>query len=161
MPGLSFTDRTVTVSDEDGISIRRRTEAFSWSRELYRHWTCGGACWLDHDHDDDDNDDDGNDDIKSKGSDKSMDNNKGKDNKRGNNDVSAGSFTALQHVYSSFSATAEKQNGAISASGFPDSLVNNNNSVLKKVIYSKTRMLLPNRNPVCRVLSVCIIPQLL
>ncbi|WP_292426591.1 hypothetical protein, partial [Methanoregula sp.] len=106
-PALSFTDRTVTVSDEDGISIRRRTEAFSWSRELYRHWTCGGACWLDHDHDDDDNDDDGNDDIKSKGSDKSMDNNKGKDNKRGNNDVSAGSFTALQHVYSSFSATAE------------------------------------------------------
>jgi len=120
-PALSFTDRTVTVSDEDGISIRRRTEAFSWSRELYRHWSCGGACWLDHDHDDDDNDDDdGNDD------------NRDKDNNKGNNDVSAGSFTALQHVYSSFSATAEKQNGAISASGFPDSLVNNNNSVLRE-----------------------------
>ena len=114
-PALSFTDRTVTVSDEDGISIRRRTEAFSWSRELYRHWSCGGACWLDHDHDDDDNDD-GNDDNRVKG----------------NNDAGAESFTALQHVYSSFSATAEKQNGAISASGFPDSLVNNNNSVLRE-----------------------------
>ena len=112
-PAISFMGRTVTVSDEDGISIRRRTEAFSWSRELYRQWSFGGMCWLDHEtHDDHDNDDD----------DKSMDNNKVKDNKRGNNDAGAESFTALQHVYSTFSATAEKQNGAISASGFPDSL---------------------------------------
>jgi len=131
-PAISFTDRTVTVSDEDGISIRRRTEAFSWSRELYRQWSFGGMCWLDHEkHDDQDNDDD-NDDNKNKGSDKSMDNNKVKDNKRGSNDSGAKSFTALQHVYSTFSATAEKQNGAISASGFPDSLVNNNNSVLRE-----------------------------
>jgi hypothetical protein len=101
-PAISFTDRTVTVSDEDGISIRRRTEAFSWSRELYRHWTFGGVCWLDQDP-------------------------------HGGNDGDAdGSFTALQHVYSTITATAEKQNGAISASGFPDSLVNNNNSVLRE-----------------------------
>jgi len=131
-PAISFTDRTVTVSDEDGISIRRRTEAFSWSRELYRQWSFGGVCWLDHEtHDDHDNDDD-DDDDKHKDSDKSMDNNKVKGNKRGSDDGGAGSFTALQHVYSTFSATAEKQNGAISASGFPDSLVNNNNSVLRE-----------------------------
>jgi hypothetical protein len=125
-PALSFTDRTVTISDEEGISVRRRTEAFAWSRELYRQWSFGGMCWLDHEkHDDQDNDDDNDDD-------KNKDNNKVKDNKRGSNDSGAKSFTALQHVYSSFSAIAEKQNGAISASGFPNSLVNNNNSVLRE-----------------------------
>lgn len=48
-PALSFTDRTVTMNEEDGISVRRRTEAFAWDRELYRQWMNGGACWLDHD----------------------------------------------------------------------------------------------------------------
>jgi len=114
-PAISFTDRTVTVSDEDGISIRRRTEAFSWSRELYRHWSCGGACWLDHDHDDDDNDD-GNDDNRVKG----------------NNDAGAESFTALQHVYSSFTATAVNQNGKPGAPGSCKKDDCTNNSVLRE-----------------------------
>jgi len=30
---ISFTDRTVMVSVEDGVSIRLRTDAFAWSRE--------------------------------------------------------------------------------------------------------------------------------
>jgi CRISPR/Cas system endoribonuclease Cas6 (RAMP superfamily) len=101
-PAISFTDRTVTVSDEDGVSIRRRTDAFAWSRELYKHWTFGGACWLDQDPD------------------------------GGNDDDADGSFTALQHVDSTITATAEKQNGALSVSGFPEYTVNNNNSVLKE-----------------------------
>ena len=48
-PALSFTDRTVTQTEESGYSVRRRTEAFQWDRELYRQWTNGGACWLDRD----------------------------------------------------------------------------------------------------------------
>jgi hypothetical protein len=48
-PALSFTDRTVTMNEEEGISVRRRTEAFVWDRELYRQWMNGGACWLDRD----------------------------------------------------------------------------------------------------------------
>jgi hypothetical protein len=48
-PALSFTDRTVTISEEQGHSVRRRTEAFLWDRELYRQWNGGGVCWLDRD----------------------------------------------------------------------------------------------------------------
>ena len=48
-PALSFTDRTVTISEEQGHSVRRRTDAFQWDRELYRQWNGGGACWLDRD----------------------------------------------------------------------------------------------------------------
>ena len=48
-PALSFTDRTVTVTENDGYAVRRRTEAFEWDRELYRQWNGGGACWLDRD----------------------------------------------------------------------------------------------------------------
>ena len=48
-PALSFTDRTVTVTESDGYAVRRRTEAFEWDRELYRQWNGGGACWLDRD----------------------------------------------------------------------------------------------------------------
>ncbi len=101
-PAISFTDRTITVNDEDGVSVRRRAEAFAWSRGLYLHWIHGGACWLD------------------------------RDPKGGNDDDGAGSFTALRHDCSTITTAAEKQNGAISVSGFPDSLVNNNNSVLKE-----------------------------
>jgi hypothetical protein len=99
-PALSFTDRTITVSDEDGISVRRRTEAFAWSRGLYLHWIYGGACWLDRDL-------------------------------NGGNDDGPGSVTALQHVCSTITTTAEKQNGPLSVSGSPDSLDYNNNSVLR------------------------------
>jgi len=55
-PALSFTDRTVTMNEEEGISVRRRTEAFAWDCELYRQWMNGGACWLDHDPKNDDDD---------------------------------------------------------------------------------------------------------
>jgi len=48
-PALSFTDRTVTVSEHEGYSVRRRTEAFEWDKELYRQWNGGGSCWLDRD----------------------------------------------------------------------------------------------------------------
>jgi hypothetical protein len=101
-PAISFTDRTITVNDEDGVSVRRRAEAFAWNRGLYLHWIHGGACWLD------------------------------RDPKGGNDDDWAGSFTALRHDCSTITTAAEKQNGAISVSGFPDSLGNNNNSVLKE-----------------------------
>ena len=50
-PALSYTDRTVTMNEEDGISVRRRTEAYAWDPELYRYWASGGACWLDRDQD--------------------------------------------------------------------------------------------------------------
>jgi hypothetical protein len=48
-PVLSFTDRTVTMNEEDGITVRRRNEAFAWDQELFRYWANGGACWLDRD----------------------------------------------------------------------------------------------------------------
>jgi hypothetical protein len=101
-PALSFTDRTVTVTETDGYAVRRRTEAFTWNREIFRQWANGGSCWLDHDP------------------------------HGGNGDDGAGSFTALQHVYSSFTATAVNQNGAISKPGFPHTPVYNNNSVLRE-----------------------------
>ena len=46
-PALSFTDRTITTPGEDGNTVRRRTEAYAWDRELYRQWNGGGSCWLD------------------------------------------------------------------------------------------------------------------
>ncbi|MDO9549358.1 MAG: hypothetical protein Q7J03_00125 [Methanoregula sp.] len=48
-PALSFTDRTVTISEEQGNSIRRRSDAFQWDTALFREWNCGDACWLDRD----------------------------------------------------------------------------------------------------------------
>ena len=53
-PALSFTDRTITTTGEDGNTVRRRTEAYAWDRELYRQWNGGGACWLDPGPDDGD-----------------------------------------------------------------------------------------------------------
>ena len=48
-PALSVTDRSVTISEEQGNSVRRRTDAFLWDRALFREWNCGDACWLDRD----------------------------------------------------------------------------------------------------------------
>ncbi len=48
-PALSFTDRTVTISEEQGNSVRRRSDAFQWDTALFREWNCGDACWLDRD----------------------------------------------------------------------------------------------------------------
>lgn len=55
-PAISFKDRTVTLIEESGYSVRRRTEAFEWDRELYRQWMNSGACWLDHNPKNDDDD---------------------------------------------------------------------------------------------------------
>ena len=85
-----------------GVSVRRRTEAFTWSRGMYRQWVNGGACWLD------------------------------RDPKGGNDDDGATSVTALQHVYSSFTATAENQNGKSGAPGSSKEDDRTNNSVLRE-----------------------------
>ena len=108
-PALSFTDRTVTMNDEEGVSVRRRTEAFTWSRDIYRQWMNGGACWLDPDPQDDDHNDGEDDD------DKGRDNNKGND--KSNNVDAKGSFTASQHSYSNFTAPAVNQNDKTGAPG--------------------------------------------
>ncbi|WML66673.1 MAG: hypothetical protein METHP_00120 [Methanoregula sp. SKADARSKE-2] len=55
-PAISFKDRTVMLTEESGYSVRRRTEAFEWDRELYRQWMNSGACWLDHNPKNDDDD---------------------------------------------------------------------------------------------------------
>jgi hypothetical protein len=55
-PAISFTDRTITSTGEDGNTVRRRAEAFAWDRELYRKWNGGGSCWLDPGPDDDEGD---------------------------------------------------------------------------------------------------------
>jgi len=66
-PAISFTDRTVTMSEEEGVTIRRRTEAFAWNRGIYRHWTTGGPCWLDRSPDDGGNGSDNNNDSSTSG----------------------------------------------------------------------------------------------
>ena len=106
-PALSFTDRTVTMNEEEGISVRRRTEAFAWDRELYRQWMNGGACWLDHDP------------------------------KSGDDD--SGDFQQLQHVFSSFSATAENENGTSSVPGSSKEDNCTNNSVLREGCFQQNR----------------------
>jgi len=45
-PAISFCDRTVTSTNEDGNTVRRRAEVYLWDRDLYRQWNSGGACWL-------------------------------------------------------------------------------------------------------------------
>ena len=107
-PALSFTDRTVTMTEDEGVSVRRRTEAFTWSREIYRQWVNGGACWLD------------------------------RDPKGGGNDGD-GSFTALQQVYSTFSATAVKQNEKPGAPGSAKEDDYQRNSVQENVDLQQNR----------------------
>jgi hypothetical protein len=102
-PALSFTDRTITTLGEDGNTVRRRTEAYAWDRELYRQWNGGSACWLDPDrgnkpHDDRDN---------------------------GNNS----SFAALPHVSCTFPAPAAHENDASGAPGSCNSMIIHNNFV--------------------------------
>ncbi|MFA4826138.1 MAG: hypothetical protein WC593_13380 [Methanoregula sp.] len=115
-PALSFTDRTVSVNDDDGVTIRRRTEAFIWNREIYRHWSNGGACWLDRDPD------------------------------NGDDAGGAGSFTALQHVYSSFTASAVNENGASSAPGSCNENDSDNNSVQQELYLQQNRNYGGNEN---------------
>jgi hypothetical protein len=114
-PALSFTDRTVTVSEGEGHSVRRRTEAFEWDRELYRQWNGGGACWLDRDPGDG-----------------------GNSNNNDNNDSGTsgspgpGSFAALQQVFSNFPATAANENGVPEGSVSCNGTENDNNLVLRE-----------------------------
>jgi hypothetical protein len=47
-PAVAYTDRTVVSEDEQtGFSTRRRTNAYTFDRELFRKWMAGGAVWLD------------------------------------------------------------------------------------------------------------------
>jgi len=106
-PAISFTDRTVTLTEESGYSVRRRTEAFEWDRELYRQWMNGGACWLDHNPKNDDDD--------------------------------SSHLSAVSADFSSFSATAENENGASSGSGSSKEGDCTNNSVLKEGCFQQNR----------------------
>jgi len=55
-PAISYCDRTVVTGEEaDGVSMRRRTNAYAFDRDLYRLWYAGGTVWLDDDHDGDAN----------------------------------------------------------------------------------------------------------
>jgi len=106
-PAISFTDRTVTLTEESGYSVRRRTEAFEWDRELYRQWMNGGACWLDHNPKNDDDD--------------------------------SGNFQQFQQGFSSFSATAENENGVSSVPGSSKEGDCTNNSVLREGCFQQNR----------------------
>jgi hypothetical protein len=111
-PALSFTDRTVTVSESEGQSVRRRTEAFEWDRELFRQWNGGGACWLDRGPGDGGNNDNNNNGSGTSGS------------------PGPGSFPALQQVFSSFPAPAANENGVPEGSVSCNGTENDNNSLL-------------------------------
>ena len=106
-PALSFTDRTVTLTEENGYSVRRRTEAFEWDRELYRQWMNGGACWLDHNPKNDDDD--------------------------------SSHLSAVSAGFSSFSATAENENGTSSVPGSSKEDDCTNNSVLREGCFQQNR----------------------
>ena len=106
-PAISFTDRTVTLTEESGYSVRRRTEAFEWDRELYRQWMNGGACWLDHNPKNDDDD--------------------------------SSHLSAVSADFSSFSATAENENGASSVPGSSKESDCTNNSVLREGCFQQNR----------------------
>jgi hypothetical protein len=55
-PAIAYTDRTVVTGDMDtGSSMRRRTNAYTFDKELFRTWQAGGAVWIDEGGDDDDN----------------------------------------------------------------------------------------------------------
>jgi hypothetical protein len=45
-PAISFIDRTVVMDEETGRSVRRRTHAYQFNREMYRLWSSGGSVWL-------------------------------------------------------------------------------------------------------------------
>lgn len=54
-PAIAFTDRTVVSEEESGLSMRRRTNAYTFDRDLYKHWVAGGGVWIDDDGSDKDN----------------------------------------------------------------------------------------------------------
>ena len=51
-PAIAFCDRTVVTDDEaGGVSMRRRTNAYTFDRQLFASWCMGGAVWIDDDGD--------------------------------------------------------------------------------------------------------------
>ncbi|OPY42743.1 MAG: hypothetical protein A4E40_00314 [Methanoregulaceae archaeon PtaU1.Bin059] len=52
-PSISFTDRTVVSEEDAGVSMRRRTNAYTFDPDLHRQWVAGGGVWLDGDEDGD------------------------------------------------------------------------------------------------------------
>ncbi|HOT03976.1 MAG TPA: hypothetical protein PK069_07345 [Methanolinea sp.] len=46
-PSIAFTDRTVVSEEESGVSMRRRTNAYTFDRDLHQQWVSGGGVWLD------------------------------------------------------------------------------------------------------------------
>lgn len=46
-PAIAYTDRTVVADDDmTGVSTRRRTNAYTIDRDLYKQWSVGGGVWL-------------------------------------------------------------------------------------------------------------------
>ncbi len=46
-PAIAYCDRTVATEDDPpGVSMRRRTNAYTFDRALYRQWRVGGSVWL-------------------------------------------------------------------------------------------------------------------
>jgi hypothetical protein len=51
-PAIAFCDRTVVTGEEGaGVSMRRRTNAYTFDRDLFKVWCGGGAVWIDDDPD--------------------------------------------------------------------------------------------------------------
>jgi len=148
-PAISFTDRTVTMDDESGITIRRRTEAFQWDKELFWQWNSNGACWLDHHPEDDDDNDTGN--GRNAGGGKQDEGGSSGEGvspaSDGNVPTGNGSLAALQHVFSSFAAHAANETGA---PGAPDSSKKsyNNYSVLKESHLQQNRNYVAEKNAI-------------
>jgi hypothetical protein len=50
-PAIAYTDRTVVTEGEGCLSMKRRTNAYTFDPDLYRSWNSGGGVWLDDDPD--------------------------------------------------------------------------------------------------------------
>jgi len=49
-PALAYCDRTVVTAEEShGVSMRRRTQAYTFDPDLFSAWCGGGAVWIDDD----------------------------------------------------------------------------------------------------------------
>ncbi|MCX6700969.1 MAG: hypothetical protein NTV68_13805 [Methanomicrobiales archaeon] len=57
-PAIAYTDRTVLSGDEySGVTVRRRSHAYTFDQDLFRAWSSGGAVWIDDDVSNGDGDD--------------------------------------------------------------------------------------------------------
>jgi len=53
-PAIAYCDRTVVTDERDGgLSMRRRTNAYTFDYKMFQNWCSGGAVWLDDDDDPD------------------------------------------------------------------------------------------------------------